>query len=316
MPRGPGPRTVGAVSTPRDVDADFLALPLDALADAALQVARDRRGDLRRRPGPAGPRDRGPGPRPRRRGHQRRHRAGPVRPGRPRRRVGLRRHRRPATPTPRPAPPPSRCAAPGSPARWCGARSSSPRSPCSAGRGCPPTRSTPSTCRPTSRAPCCWAGASRSSPPAPRHAEAESWCVKEQKFYADLDGSRTVQQRVRMHPGVTAVVVADDGRVDTVRSLAPPVGRGWEYLAGPGAPLRAGGPRPGRGRPREARRPVGRARPLRPRHRPQPAVADRSTSRSPTPPSSTGRWATRPPTPARRSPPPTSSAPAATAATS
>ena len=69
------------------------------------------------------------------------------------------------------------------------------------------------------------------------HAEAESWCVKEQKFYADLDGSRTVQQRVRMHPGVTAVVVADDGRVDTVRSLAPPVGRGWEYLTGPDAPL-------------------------------------------------------------------------------
>ena len=69
------------------------------------------------------------------------------------------------------------------------------------------------------------------------HAEAESWCVKEQKFYADLDGSRTVQQRVRMHPGVTAVVVADDGRVDTVRSLAPPVGRGWEYLSGHVAPL-------------------------------------------------------------------------------
>lgn len=71
------------------------------------------------------------------------------------------------------------------------------------------------------------------------HAEAYVHSVKEQKFYADLDGTRTVQQRVRLHPEVTAVVVADDGRVDTVRSLAPPVARGWEYLAAPGARLAA-----------------------------------------------------------------------------
>jgi len=71
------------------------------------------------------------------------------------------------------------------------------------------------------------------------HADAWVHSVKEQKFYADLEGSRTVQQRVRMHPEVTAVLVADDGRVDTVRSLAPPVGRGWEYLTDPGAPLPA-----------------------------------------------------------------------------
>jgi TldD protein len=71
------------------------------------------------------------------------------------------------------------------------------------------------------------------------HADALVHSVKEQKFYADLAGSRTVQQRVRMHPEVTAVVVLDDGRVDTVRSLAPPVARGWEYLVGPDAPLPA-----------------------------------------------------------------------------
>ena len=69
------------------------------------------------------------------------------------------------------------------------------------------------------------------------HADAYVMSVKEQKFYADLAGSRTVQQRVRMHPEVTAVVSGDEGDVDTLRSLAPPVGRGWEYLAGPDAPL-------------------------------------------------------------------------------
>ncbi|MGJ7442804.1 TldD/PmbA family protein [Aquipuribacter sp. MA13-6] len=71
------------------------------------------------------------------------------------------------------------------------------------------------------------------------HADANVMSVKEQKFYADLAGSRTVQQRVRMHPEVTAVVAGDDGDVDTVRSLAPPVARGWEYLTAPDAPLAA-----------------------------------------------------------------------------
>ncbi len=90
-----------------------------------------------------------------------------------------------------------------------------------------------------------------------------------------LDGSRTVQQRVRMHPEVTAVG-RRRGRQGRHRPRRSPrrSARGWEYLAAPDAPLAARGARPRRGGPGEARRPVGRARPLRPRHRPQPALAD------------------------------------------
>jgi TldD protein len=40
------------------------------------------------------------------------------------------------------------------------------------------------------------------------------------------------QQRVRLHPELTAVAIADDGRFDTMRTLAPPAGRGYEYLTG------------------------------------------------------------------------------------
>ncbi|GAB3683120.1 TldD/PmbA family protein [Angustibacter aerolatus] len=63
------------------------------------------------------------------------------------------------------------------------------------------------------------------------HVDAEWGAVKEQKFYADLAGTRTTQQRVRVQPVLTAVLVTGDG-VETMRTLAPPAGRGWEYLAG------------------------------------------------------------------------------------
>src|SRR5207248_7149047 len=49
------------------------------------------------------------------------------------------------------------------------------------------------------------------------------------------DGATTAtQQRVRLHPAVTAIAVTDDGRFDTMRTLAPPVGRGYEFLTGTG----------------------------------------------------------------------------------
>ena len=55
--------------------------------------------------------------------------------------------------------------------------------------------------------------------------------VKENKFYADTAGTRTTQQRVRLHPEVTGIGVdADTGGFESMRSIAPPVGRGWEYL--------------------------------------------------------------------------------------
>ncbi len=65
------------------------------------------------------------------------------------------------------------------------------------------------------------------------HVDAGLHTVKECKFYAD-GATTAVQQRVRVHPGVTAVTVSKDGRFETMRTLAPPAGRGYEYLTGTG----------------------------------------------------------------------------------
>jgi TldD protein len=65
------------------------------------------------------------------------------------------------------------------------------------------------------------------------HVDASLYQVKECKFYTD--GSTTaLQQRVRVHPSLTAVAVGADGRFETMRTLAPPAGRGYEYLTGTG----------------------------------------------------------------------------------
>ena len=67
------------------------------------------------------------------------------------------------------------------------------------------------------------------------HADAGLLAVRENKFYADLAGGRTVQQRVRVHPTATAIAVdAGTGAFESMRTLAPPAGRGWEYLLGTG----------------------------------------------------------------------------------
>ncbi|MCT9932725.1 TldD/PmbA family protein [Planotetraspora sp. A-T 1434] len=65
------------------------------------------------------------------------------------------------------------------------------------------------------------------------HVSAALMQVKEQKFYADTAGTVTTQQRVRVHPSLTAMK-ADGDRFDDMRTLAPPVGRGYEYLTGTG----------------------------------------------------------------------------------
>jgi TldD protein len=65
------------------------------------------------------------------------------------------------------------------------------------------------------------------------HVSASLMQVKEQKFYADSAGTVTTQQRVRVHPQLTAMKV-DGERFDDMRTLAPPVGRGYEYLTGTG----------------------------------------------------------------------------------
>ena len=65
------------------------------------------------------------------------------------------------------------------------------------------------------------------------HVDATLLQVKECKFYTD-GATTATQQRVRLHPSVTAVAIAADGRFETMRTLAPPVGRGYEYLDGAG----------------------------------------------------------------------------------
>jgi TldD protein len=67
------------------------------------------------------------------------------------------------------------------------------------------------------------------------HVDARVTHVLENKFYADIAGTSTTQQRVRIHPEFTAVQVdVAKGGFSSMRTLAPPVGRGWEYLNGTG----------------------------------------------------------------------------------
>jgi len=63
------------------------------------------------------------------------------------------------------------------------------------------------------------------------HASAHLLQVHENKYYADLAGTRTTQQRVRLAPGFEAMGAGAD-TFDSMASIAPPVGRGWEYLTG------------------------------------------------------------------------------------
>jgi TldD protein len=66
------------------------------------------------------------------------------------------------------------------------------------------------------------------------HVDAALLQVKECKFYSD-GATTATQQRVRLHSAVTAVAVEPGGRFETMRTLAPPVGRGYEYLDGAAA---------------------------------------------------------------------------------
>ncbi|SFF23417.1 TldD/PmbA family protein [Blastococcus tunisiensis] len=67
------------------------------------------------------------------------------------------------------------------------------------------------------------------------HVQTRCMHVKEQKYYADTAGTRTHQQRIRIQPEITALAVdRATGSFESMRTLAPPVGRGWEYLTGTG----------------------------------------------------------------------------------
>jgi TldD protein len=64
-----------------------------------------------------------------------------------------------------------------------------------------------------------------------RHVDAHIKQVRETKFYSDLHGTTTTQQRVRLQCQLSALWVDDDsGRFETMRTNAAPVGRGWEFL--------------------------------------------------------------------------------------
>jgi TldD protein len=71
--------------------------------------------------------------------------------------------------------------------------------------------------------------------PVVAHVTAGLRQVFENKYYADSAGTVTTQQRVRLYPVLEAFGVDEaSGRFDSMRTIAPPVGRGWEYLTGSG----------------------------------------------------------------------------------
>ncbi|HEY7045541.1 MAG TPA: TldD/PmbA family protein [Nocardioidaceae bacterium] len=67
--------------------------------------------------------------------------------------------------------------------------------------------------------------------PSVDHVRATVQQVRENKFYADSHGTTTTQQRVRINPQFEVFGADHDrGLLDGMRTIAPPTGRGWEYL--------------------------------------------------------------------------------------
>jgi TldD protein len=65
------------------------------------------------------------------------------------------------------------------------------------------------------------------------HTDASLRQVRENKYYADSAGTSAVQQRVRLQCQLTATWLDhDSGRFETMRTVAAPVGRGWEWVTG------------------------------------------------------------------------------------
>ena len=70
--------------------------------------------------------------------------------------------------------------------------------------------------------------------PGIEHVTAYVLAVSEEKHFGDLAGTVAVQRRVRVHPQFEAMALGEGGDFEEMRSVAPPVGRGWEYLHGEG----------------------------------------------------------------------------------
>ena len=62
------------------------------------------------------------------------------------------------------------------------------------------------------------------------HVDVHLQQARENKFYADSAGTMTTQQRVRLLPELTGTRVDPGGGFETMRTTAPPVARGWEYV--------------------------------------------------------------------------------------
>ena len=75
------------------------------------------------------------------------------------------------------------------------------------------------------------------SRPGVDHVTARLDMVDEHKLYADLSGTRTVQRRVRVLPQVEVMATRDG--YHSMRTTNPPAGRGWEYVLGDGWDLDA-----------------------------------------------------------------------------
>ena len=61
------------------------------------------------------------------------------------------------------------------------------------------------------------------------HVDTFHQAVRERTFFADLAGNRISQQRVRLFTTFSATHIGK-GRFESLRTIAPPVGVGWEYM--------------------------------------------------------------------------------------
>jgi len=62
------------------------------------------------------------------------------------------------------------------------------------------------------------------------HTSAHTHFVKEQKYYADIYGTSTTQQRVRVQTQIEAISIGSHG-FESMRTLAQPAGYGWEWMS-------------------------------------------------------------------------------------
>ena len=77
--------------------------------------------------------------------------------------------------------------------------------------------------------------------PGVNHADAGLQFVRESTFFASVAGTRTIQQRTRIEAEWSATHVSDSG-FESMTTTAPPVARGWEYLLGGGETVRGAHP--------------------------------------------------------------------------